>query len=343
MASDEREGRHDEPGSGLESWVDLVADRVGGRALLANDEFFAPKENLLLPGRGVFLADKYTDRGKWMDGWETRRRRSPGNDWVILRLGLPGVIHQILVDTNHFRGNYPEACSLEVVRAQHETSPEVLTRVEDWREILPRSPLAGHQENRFDVAGLEEATHARFQIYPDGGVARLRLLGEARPDWPAILAKEEAIDLAAVEQGGRPVACSDAFFSQPRNLLMPGRGAHMGDGWETRRRRGPGHDWVVVALGCRGMLDHALVDTHHFKGNFPESCSLEGCDAPGASAEELGGEAIRWRELLVRTPLAAHRTHTFPLEVGAGPVTHVRFSIFPDGGVSRLRLFGRPD
>ena len=215
------------PHAGL---IDLAAARVGGRALRANDEFFAPKENLLAPGRGVFIEGKYTSRGKWMDGWETRRRRTPGHDWCIVRLGIPGVIRAVTVDTNHFRGNHPEACSLDAsVRNQ-------------WVEILSRSPLHGHAENEFQIASDARVTEVRLNIYPDGGVARLRVWGEARPDWSRLAHRR--IDLAAVGHGTVPVAASDEFFGEPLNLVMPGRPANMGDGWETKRRRGPGHDWV---------------------------------------------------------------------------------------------------
>jgi allantoicase len=338
---EQAENSRSEPGS-LSPWIDLAAARIGGQALLANDEFFAPKENLLLPGRGVFIADKYTEKGKWMDGWETRRRRQPGHDWVVLRLGLPGVIQQVLADTNHFRGNFPEACSIESLVAAQDASGEDLARREDWRELLPRSLLEGHSENFFLPEAREVATHIRFNIFPDGGVARLRLLGEVKPDWAPILAAGKAVDLVSVQLGGRPIDCSDSFFSQPQNLIMPGRGKDMGDGWETRRRRGPGHDWVILALGRRARLQHAQVDTHHFKGNYPESCSLEVCDLEGADAERLRSPEIPWQELLPRTRLKAHREHPFPLAPKAGPATHVRMRIYPDGGVSRLRLFGLP-
>lgn len=322
--------------------VDLAAERFGGKALAANDEFFAPKENLLKPDRGEFIEGKYTDRGKWMDGWETRRRREPGHDWCIIRLGLPGVIRAVTVDTNHFRGNHPAACSIDAIALQQKPDATGLAELPGWREILAKSALNGHSENRFDITDDGRCTHVRLNIYPDGGVARLRVWGEVRPDWEAIVAAGEAIDLVGVQHGGIPLACSDQFFSEPLNLIMPGRARDMGDGWETRRRRGPGHDWVILRLGRRGVIGEIEVDTNHFKGNYPESCSLDACDAAGATVDALIS-SVQWRELLPRTKLQAHRRHRFDSAVrDAGPATHVRLNIYPDGGVSRLRILGRP-
>jgi allantoicase len=323
--------------------TDLAAERLGSRVIYANDEFFAEKENLLKAGKPVFIEDRYTDRGKWMDGWETRRRRAPGNDFCIVRLGLPGVIRGVVVDTSFFRGNYPSHCSLEACVARDDAAPdELLSPATRWREILPRCELAGDSLNRFPVYDPLRATHLRFHIYPDGGVARLRVHGEALPDWKRILAAHEEVDLAAAAHGARIVACSNMFFSQPLNLLMPGRGARMDDGWETKRRRGPGNDWVVIALGIAGAIRRVEVDTAHFKGNFPESCSLEVCRISPEQLED-SPDSWPWRELLPRVKLGPDTLHTFSGELkDAGSATHSRFNIFPDGGVSRLRLFGSP-
>jgi len=336
-----------------EGLIDLAAARLGGRALVASDEFFAPKENLLEPGRGVFIEGKYTDRGKWMDGWETRRRRVPegeaagAHDWCIIRLGIPGVIRALTVDTNHFRGNHPVACSLDGVELAGTPTAQRLRALGDaWIELLAPSPLAGHAENELSIGSSPRCTHVRFKIYPDGGVARLRAWGEARPDWRRIVGagrgQRRAIDLVAVEHGGLPLATSDQFFGEPLRLIMPGRPRDMGDGWETRRRRGPGNDWVVLRLGRRGVIGRVELDTTCFKGNFPESASLEGCDAPRLAGSGLPLDDADWRELLPRTRLRANTRHRFALARRArAPVTHVRCSIFPDGGVARLRLWGR--
>lgn len=321
--------------------IDLAAERVGSAVLYANDDFFAPKENLLKASAPVFIEGKYTDRGKWMDGWESRRRRTPGFDWCLIRLGLPGIIRGVVVDTSYFRGNYPEQCSLEACALDGQPDVEQLSGESvEWREVLPVSDLRGDSPNPFSIEDGGRATHLRFRIYPDGGVARLRVYGEVVPDWARIAAGGGRIDLAAVESGGLVLASSDMFFGHRHNLIMPGRAANMSDGWETKRRRGPGHDWVVVKLGARGKLHQVEVDTSHFKGNYPESCSLEGCDAPDARDVDALADCA-WAEILPRTKLQAHTRHHFTDELAhTGALSHVRFHIYPDGGVSRLRLYG---
>jgi allantoicase len=309
--------------------VDLAAERLGGAVLAANDEFFAPKENLLKAGEAVWKEGEYTEVGKWMDGWETRRRREPGHDWCVVRLGLPGALRGVIVDTAHFRGNYPESCSLEACAVGGYPRPEEL-KAAAWTEILSRSPLAGNAKNHFPIAReTGRVTHLRFNIYPDGGVARLRVFGEVAPDWRRLTRHGGEIDLAAAENGGLVLSCSDMFFGNRQNLILPGPPLGMHDGWETRRRRGPGHDWAIVRLGARGTLHRVEVDTSHFKGNAPGSCSIEGRD----------GEED-WREILPLTPLRPHTLHRFDEIAAAGPVTHARLNIHPDGGVARLRLFG---
>ena len=317
--------------------VDLAAARLGGGVILANDEFFAPKESLLLEHAPVFIEGKYTERGKWMDGWETRRRRTPGYDWAIIRLGVPGRIHGFVVDTAFFRGNFPEACSIEGCALRGVPSPDEL-QAAPWRELLAKSQLQGDTRNLFAIASAERITHLRLNIFPDGGVARLRVHGEATPDWDR-LKKRGQIDLAAVEHGGRVVAASDMFFGHRHNLIMPGRGIHMGDGWETKRRRGRGHDWVVVQLGHAGTIERLEVDTIHFKGNAPGTCKLEAVRAD--NMDDIPPET-GWQELLPMRPLQPDTLHTFEDELKKlDAVTHVRLNIFPDGGISRLRVFGR--
>ena len=328
----------------LDSFVDLASERLGGRVLEANDESFAPKENLLKPPKPIFIEGKYTDRGKWMDGWETRRRRTPGYDWCIVRLGLPGVIRGIVVDTSFFTGNFPSHFSLEACdlgnrpyRGEKGLSKSDGT---NWIEIVSKTSLEGDSHNQFAVENSSRFTHLRLKIYPDGGVARLRAYGDVVPD--SKLFKRSETDLAAVESGGRVLASSDQFYSEPLNLLIPGRGKGMSDGWETRRRRGPGHDWVIVKLGLPGNIRRIEVDTAYFKGNFPESCSLEACSVAPKENKDASLESADWKEVLPRMLLRASRRHFFRKLQKVGAVSHVRFNIYPDGGVSRLRIFGEP-
>jgi len=322
--------------------IDLASERLGGAVLVANDEFFAPKENLLKPGAPVFLEGEYTDRGKWMDGWETRRRRTPGFDWCIIRLGLPGIIRGVVVDTSYFRGNYPEHCSLEATTFSGvPTEQELTADAVQWLPLLPQMPLAGDSQNPFKIDSNERVTHLRFKIYPDGGVARLRVYGEVSPDWQAIRNRGGEFDLVAVEYGGVVLSCSDMFFGHKHNLIMPGRASNMSDGWETKRRRGPGHDWAIIKMGAPGEIRRVEVDTSYFKGNFPESCSLEASNAASSGTMDLSDPSVSWTSVLPRTKLQAHTRHMFTDELSdVGVATHLRFNIFPDGGVSRLRVYG---
>jgi allantoicase len=302
--------------------IDLASERLGSTVLDANDEFFASRDNLIKAAAPQWREDEYTDRGKWMDGWETRRRRDvtiDAHDWCVIRFGVSGVVRGIDVDTSHFKGNVPESCAFDLGDGCN------------WTEVVPRTALGGDRHNLIDVKTASPATHARLRIFPDGGVARLRIYGDVVADWSRLRLHGD-VDLAAVEHGGLVVACSDMSFGSRHNLIMPGPAAHMGDGWETRRRRGPGHDWSIIRLGTRGAVRRVEVDTRLFKGNAPGAFSLEGSD-----------DSTRWCELMPRTPLSPHSRQTFEDEVCAiGDIAHVRFNIFPDGGVGRLRLFGRP-
>jgi allantoicase len=314
--------------------VDLASERLGGAVLWANDEFFAEKDNLLRVESPVFVPGKYTDRGKWMDGWETRRRRTPGHDWCIVRLGAPGRVHGVVIDTSHFKGNYPESCSLEATSAPPQASFAALEGAE-WQELLARTPLEGDRINVLPVAQGWRASHLRLRIFPDGGVARLRVHGEAIPEarWLGRPGTEQDVDLAAVEHGGVVVVASDTFFGARHALGMPGRALDMSDGWETRRTRREGPEWVIVKLAAEGILRRAEIDTWRFRGNAPASAAL----TVGPATEGP------WHDLLERTPLLPHTRHVFDVELtrhAAG--RYVRLSIWPDGGVSRLRLFGTP-
>lgn len=321
--------------------IDLASERLGTAVLWANDDFFAPKENLLKASAAVFIEGKYTDLGKWMDGWESRRRRTPGFDWCIIRLGLPGVIRGVVADTSHFKGNYPEQCSLEAwANDDLPTTEQLISDSVPWTEILPQSNLRGDSLNPFAISSEQRCTHLRFKIYPDGGVARLRVYGEVTPDWDRLKRIGGEIDLAALENGGLVLSCSDMFFGHRHNLIMPGRAANMSDGWETKRRRGPGHDWTIIKLGAPGNIRRLEIDTSWFKGNFPDSCSLEACDAADAPVEKLQNPEFVWTPVLSRTKLQAHTRHFFDEVMDTGLTSHVRFNIFPDGGVSRLRIYG---
>ena len=326
---------------GFAQFTDLAAERLGGKVLFATDDFFAEKENLIKPTRGIFITDKYTDHGKWMDGWESRRKRTAGHDWAVVQLATPGRIRGFDIDTNFFLGNHPPHASIE---ALYMKDAEVVTDWEnmEWKEILSKSALDAGSQNFYESSSAELFTHVRLHIYPDGGVARLRVYGEVFKNWDAI-ATDEIVDLAAAINGGKAIACNDMFFSAMGNLIIPGRGVNMGDGWETRRNRNPGNrDWVILQLAHPGTIGKVVVDTCHFKGNYPDSCSIEGCVA--ANDDDVTGEKISWQMILPAQKLSADKEHEFVNEISKhNAITHVRLNIYPDGGVSRLRLFGTID
>jgi len=310
--------------------VDLAAARVGGTVLAANDDFFAPKENLVADAEPIWDPQRYTDRGKWMDGWETRRRRQPGHDWAVLRLGLEGIVHRVVVDTAFFTGNYPESCSVD---AAHRVGGSPRGDA-DWFEVIPRTPLQGDTKVEILFAPPAVATHIRLNIHPDGGVARLRVLGDPIP--PQGLLDGSRVDLAALASGARAVDCSDRHYSSPNRMLVAGAPRGMWDGWETRRRRVPGNDWAMIRLAGRGVVERIEIDTTHFKGNAPGAAAVFGADAPGVEVPDLE----QWRPLLERTDLSPDTPHGFDDLAGTGRVTHLRLDIHPDGGVARFRAWG---
>jgi allantoicase len=322
-------------------YTNLASRRFGALALSCSDDFFAGMEEMLNLEPAVFITEKYTSRGKWMDGWESRRRRDGGHDWCVVRLGLPGLIRGIDVDTSFFLGNAPQMVSLQACGGAGTPDDHM-----PWSDILPRTAIEPGAHNLLDVDAGYCAncppggwTHVRLNIFPDGGVARLRVYGDVMPNWSWYL-PGEPIDLAALENGARPLACTDSFFGPMENVLMPQRGSFMGDGWETRRRRGGRScDWITVRLGADCVPCKVEVDTAHFKGNFPESFELEGaCMLAGSSPDEQ----TVWHPLLSRTKLSADTQHRFRQELQnmEQTINHVRLKIYPDGGVSRLRVWG---
>ena len=320
--------------------IDLASERLGGTVVAANDEFFAPKEALIKSSAPEWREGVYTERGKWMDGWETRRRRSPGHDWAIIRLGAPGIVRGVVIDTAFFTGNYPERASIEAVSIDGTPSAaDLADGGANWQELLPESDLKGNASNEFEIKrDIRRVTHLRLNIFPDGGVARLRAHGEVVPD-EGVFSADREVDLAAMENGGFVIECSDMHYGHRQNLILPGRSTHMGDGWETKRRRGPGNDWTIVRLARRGVIERVELDTDHFKGNAPGSVMLESWDSGDIRAKFDAGKAD-WSTLVPESPAHPHARHHFHV-ADKKPATHVRLNIYPDGGVARLRLCGR--
>ncbi|MGH6934012.1 MAG: allantoicase [Dongiaceae bacterium] len=316
-------------------WVNLADGRLGARAVFASDDFFADKSRMLNPAPAVFIPGKYDDHGKWMDGWESRRKRVAGHDHCIVRLGLPGVIKGADIDTSHFTGNFPPAASIDACLSKGD--PTKATR---WTGILPAMGLSGNSHHLQAINSDRTWSHVRLNIFPDGGVARLRIFGQVVRNW-SVTDRKKPIDLAAVVNGGRLVGCSDQHYGSPLNILYPGIGATMGDGWETHRRREPGNEWAIFALGHRGRIRRIEVDTTHFKGNYPDRCSILAAVVSGGTDQSIVTQAMFWATLLPEQKLEMNRLHVFENQIAElGPVSHVRFNNIPDGGVNRLRLFG---
>jgi allantoicase len=315
--------------------VDLASERLGGAAILCSDDFFAGMDSLVKAKDAVWIEDAYGDRGKWMDGWESKRSHRENHeggheDFCVIRLGAPGVIRGIVIDTAFFRGNFPSHAALEGTSVDGYPSEKDVATKSEWVPLVRKSALEGNAKNAFAITNELRFTHVRLRIFPDGGVARLRVFGEPLPDWRVHGGLDSDVELSSAELGGIVISCSDMFFGSRHNLLFPGHSGGMHDGWETKRVRRPGFDWALIKLAVRGAPSRIVVDTSHFKGNCPESFALEG---------STDGETFF--EVYARTELRPHTRHVF--ECASMPVTHVRLRVFPDGGVSRFRLFGRVD
>ena len=316
---------------------DLASKPLGGSVPWANDELFASRDNLINAHAPEFTPATFGTRGQVYDGWETRRRREDGYDEAIVRLGVPGIVHGVDIDTTHFVGNYPPEASLSGCALPGYPNLD-LVRAAEWRDLVPRSPLDGNSHNRFLVGNSSDdddaiagalITHVRLRIYPDGGVSRLRVHGTPVLD-PRIV-DASPFDLVALEHGGLVTASSNAFYSSATNLIMPGPARTMGEGWETSRRRDGGNDWVEFELAATGHVRLIELDTSHFVGNAPGSCSVEG---------RLGSTGD-WVTVLERSPVQPDTRHRFPVD-DAGPLTHLRMNAFPDGGLARVRAYGAP-
>ena len=315
--------------------TNLADARIGALAIHSTDDFFADMNRMLQAHDPVWKEGVYDENGKWMDGWESRRKRGPGHDHCTVRLALAGRIKGLNVDTSYFTGNYAPSVSLQACYVA-DGDPTDSTQ---WTEVLASVSLQGDSEHIYAINDDQIYTHIRLHMYPDGGVARLRVYGEVVKDWSL---ETGLVDLAAMQNGGRALLCSDEHFGRMENLLAPGRGINMGDGWETARRREPGFDWVIIALGAAGEVSEIEVDTAHFKGNFPDSCSIQGAFVAGGSDEQMAAQSLYWPEILPSQKLQMDHIHCFEEQLTTkGPITHVRLNIFPDGGVSRLRIRGK--
>ena len=314
--------------------INLASARLGAEAVACSDEFFATMSRLIEDSEPLYHAARFDDHGQWMDGWETRRRRSGGFDWCVVRLAAPGRLLRFELDTRYFTGNYPPGAALDGAVGDECPAPDSAL----WQA------LAGYVKLDGDARKWAECTDpgtvfrwVRLRIYPDGGLARLRVMG--RPE--VAFGAGERAELSALLNGGHVAAISDAHYGNPEVVLTAGRGINMGDGWETARRRIPGNEWMIIRLSVPGVLDEIEVDTAHFKGNFPAAVSVQAAELPEMDGDALVAQAMFWPEILAEQSLEADRIHRFPVGAGA-PVTHIKVNCHPDGGVSRIRAFGIP-
>ena len=328
----------DTPPDFIDQWINLAQPRLGAEIVSCTDDAFADCSRMLKPEAPVFIDGKFDDFGKWMDGWETQRRRNGGYDHAIVKLGLAGEIKGIDIDTTHFTGNYPPAASLEACYSK--TAPDDSS---DWQTLIPSTSLQGNSHHYFDIDNASCFTHIRLNLYPDGGVARLRIHGRVVSDADS-LDRAALHNLASVELGARAIAWNDAHFGVVANLLNPGKGINMGDGWETRRRREPGYDWCIIELGHAGFVEGVVLDTAFFKGNYPDRCSIQAASVGAGTKESIITQSQFWDELLPPQKLEMDCEHEFSAELqDVGSVTHLRINIFPDGGLSRVRILGKID
>lgn len=317
--------------------INLASEDFGAKVVSCSDEFFAAAQRCLQSSSPVFVPNKFDHHGKWMDGWETRRRRQGGHDFAIIQLAFPGVVKGLDIDTSHFTGNYPQAASIQAWRGTGTPDDNA-----QWTELVASTALAGNTHHFLEVDDDRVWTHLRLSIYPDGGIARFRVYGRAWCDW-STLDPAALYEVSALQRGGRIVAFNNAHFGTPFRLIMPGRGINMGDGWETRRRREPGYDWCVLELGHVAVLEKIEIDTAHFKGNYPDHVSVQAAHCEPMQDQSLITQAMFWPELLPKQKMAMDRQHFFDSHGinTLGPVTHVRINMFPDGGISRVRFWGR--
>ena len=314
--------------------INLASARFGAETVACSDDFFAPMSRLVQDCEPVFDPGRYDENGKWMDGWESRRRRGGGFDWCIVRLAVPGRVLRFDLDTRHFTGNYPPGAVLDGATGDEYPAPGS----GEWQPLTPQVSLGGDAQHTAECADQTTVFRwIRLRIYPDGGLARLRVIGRPNAD----VESGGRLELSALLNGGRVVAVSNAHYGEPEAVIMAGRGINMGDGWETARRRVPGNEWIIIGLGVPGAADEIEIDTGHFKGNFPAAVSVQAAQMPAMYDDALVTQAMFWPEVLAAQPLGADRLHRFPIAAGP-PVTHIKVNSHPDGGISRIRVFGTP-
>jgi allantoicase len=322
----------------LNELIDLAQSRLGSKIVYKTDEFFAPAKRIINPWPPVFKEGVFDKHGKWMDGWETRRKRGKGHDYLILKLGKPGRIHKVDIDTSYFSGNQPNKISLQACS----TSKKIPNKKSKWITILKKKPTKANSHHFFNIKNKSIFTHIKLNIYPDGGIARIRIYGSMK------IKKnfgKKTLNLTSVLNGATPIACNNEHFGRAENILAPGTGKNMGDGWETRRSRGKNFDWLIIKCATAGKINKIQIDTHHFKGNYPDKCSLQAAYLnTKISNKNIVNKSKKWKLLLNKAKLNANKIHNFQNKLMKNKkVNYIKINIFPDGGISRIRAFGKSE
>ncbi|MDB4351444.1 allantoicase [Candidatus Pelagibacter sp.] len=316
--------------------IDLAQPRLGSKVIFRTDDFFASADRIIDPSAPVFKEGLFDKNGKWMDGWESRRKRTPGHDYLIIKLGKPGSISKVNVDTSHFNGNQPSMISIEACNSKSNNIKNF-----KWKSLLVKKKTKANSHHIFKTSSKSVFTHIKLNIFPDGGVARLRLYGNISKEKNDF--KNKTINLASLLDGASVIACNNEHFGKAENILAPGKAKNMGDGWETRRRRDKGFDWLILNSIDGEKIDKIEISTHHFKGNFPSHCSLQAAYiTKKKSSSSIVSGSNKWKILMNKTMLKANKTHTFRnVLMKNDKINFIKINIFPDGGISRFRIFGK--
>jgi len=316
--------------------IDLAQPRLGSKVIFRTDDFFASADRIIDPSAPIFKEGLFDKNGKWMDGWESRRKRTPGHDYLIIKLGKPGSISKVNVDTSHFNGNQPSMISIEACNSKSNNIKNF-----KWKSLLGKKKTKANSHHIFKTSSKSVFTHIKLNIFPDGGVARLRLYGNISKEKNDF--KNKTINLASLLDGASVIACNNEHFGKAENILAPGKAKNMGDGWETRRRRDKGFDWLILNSIDGEKIDKIEISTHHFKGNFPSHCSLQAAYiTTKKSSSSIVSGSNKWKTLMNKTMLKANKTHTFRnVLMKNDKINFIKINIFPDGGISRFRIFGK--
>jgi allantoicase len=316
--------------------IDLAQPRLGSKVIFKTDDFFASANRIINPSPAVFKEGLFDKNGKWMDGWESRRKRTSGHDFLIIKLGKSGSINKVDVDTSHFNGNQPSMISLEGCYSKSKNIKDL-----KWKTLIGKKKTKANSHHMFKSSSKSIFTHIKLNIFPDGGVARLRLYGSISKENNKF--GNKTINLASLLNGASVIACNNEHFGKAENILAPGKAKNMGDGWETRRRRDKGFDWLILNPINGKKIDKIEISTHHFKGNFPSHCSLQAAFVPNKkSSSSIIKSSVKWKFLLNKVNLSANKTHVFKnILMKNDKINFIKINIFPDGGISRFKIFGK--